>query len=69
MLEILATIFSLTGAVFVVLKQPAGYALWIISNVLWIMFSAREKHYWQLATWIAFTGLSIWGLISWSFTD
>jgi nicotinamide riboside transporter PnuC len=66
MLEILATIFSITGAVLIVLKQPIGYAFWIVSNILWTAFSAKKKHWWQMATWIIFCGLSIWGLIAWS---
>jgi hypothetical protein len=66
MLEIIATIISLTGAVFIVLKDPIGYACWIASNSMWVVFSAQKKHWWQMVMWIAFLGLSIWGLISWS---
>lgn len=63
--EIIATILSLVGNVFIVFQNKIGFGVWIISNALWIKFGLKEKHYWMAGLFGFYTLLAIVGLLTW----
>jgi len=65
MLELIATIFSIIGNIFVIYKKWIGFVIWIISNLLWIIFGILNKHYWMIVLFIFYTIISIWGIYKW----
>ncbi|CAB3754729.1 nicotinamide mononucleotide transporter [Paraburkholderia humisilvae] len=45
--------------------SPYGWLIWILSNVLWIMFSIKRRTYGLLAMQVFYTGISIQGAMNW----
>ncbi|MEK6928794.1 MAG: nicotinamide mononucleotide transporter [Nanoarchaeota archaeon] len=64
-IEWLATVLSLTGAVLVALKYKDGYPVWIIANILWVSFSLKHKHYGLLFLSVSYLIINIIGIINW----
>lgn len=61
-----ASLLSLIGMALVVSKdskrQMYGYAIWIVSNVLWAAFGFGIGNYWMVAQYAVFLGYSIKGV-------
>ena len=57
---------AVAGTALNVLKHPAGFALWIVSNVLWgwHCWSAGETA--LTMQFAAFGLLAVWGFVSWT---
>ena len=66
-LEITATILSIIGNIFIVYQSKIGFAIWIVANILWIIFALnrKDKYYWMAGLFLFYNILSIIGLIRW----
>lgn len=66
-LEIIATILSVIGNIFIIYKSKIGFMIWIIANTFWIIFALnrKDKYYWMAGLFLFYTILSIVGLIKW----
>lgn len=65
--EIIATILSIIGNIFIIYKSKIGFGIWIAANILWIDFALdrKDKHYWLAGLFLFYTILAIAGLIKW----
>ena len=45
MIEVIATVLSIIGAILVAVRQRVGFLLWIVANFLWIGFALRHGHF------------------------
>lgn len=69
-IETVAAVAGIFGALLLALSahhQAAGFALFLISNVGWIIFSAAQKHWRFLVQQVCFFGTSLLGLWNWWF--
>lgn len=60
-----AAALALAGAVLNILRSPAGFAFWTISNGYLVAHNLRAGERAQASLFTAYLGLSIWGLWSW----
>ena len=65
LIEWTATLLSITGALLVAWKIREGFYVWIIANILWIIFAWKHKHYGLLFLAISYAIINIVGLIHW----
>lgn len=68
MLEWIATSLSLVGAVFNIKKSKWGFALWLLSAIVWIIWAIFSDPIpvGFILTQVVFFMLNIYGFISWS---
>lgn len=62
----LATIGSIIGNVGVIYKKLWGMWIWTIAGLIWVLYSIIRKDYAQLAMYLFYTGLNVWGIVQWS---
>jgi peptidoglycan biosynthesis protein MviN/MurJ (putative lipid II flippase) len=65
----LISFVAMIGAVLNIQKDVLGFYIWVCSNLSWIVYILYYKQknlYGQILLWLIFTGLSIWGIFSWS---
>lgn len=65
--EIIATILSIVGNIFIIYQNKIGFGIWILSNLFWIRFALnrKDKHYWMAGLFLFYTLLSVVGLLKW----
>jgi nicotinamide riboside transporter PnuC len=66
-IEWVATFLSIFGALLVSLKFFEGYYIWIVANILWMIFAFRYKHYGLLTLSISYFIINCIGIIRWQF--
>lgn len=66
-IEWLATVGSITGALLISLQYFYGYYIWIVANILWIIFAFKYKHYGLLTLAISYLIINGIGLVKWQF--
>ncbi len=66
LLELLGMVFGIGGMIFNVYKSKWGYVVWIVSNLLWIVYAYNTKQYFFLLQYIVFTIVLTWGFIKWN---
>jgi len=64
-LEWSATSFSIIGAILNAFLIEAGFYLWIIANIIWLVFAFNYKHWGMALTYIVFIIICIIGIIYW----
>ena len=64
-IEIIATILSIIGNVFIIFQSKIGFVVWIIANIFWVKFALKNKHFWMMGLFIIYTILAITGLFAW----
>ena len=65
MIDWILALISIIGAILNIKRIKWGFALWIIANTGWIIFSFVSGIYGQVPLWIVYNILSIWGFIDW----
>ena len=65
LIEIVATVLSLSGALLNALAHVEGFYVWLVANALWIVFSVRLKRWGLLTLFVAYEVLAVVGIISW----
>ena len=65
--EWIATILSVTGALFVSLQHFQGYYIWVVANILWITFAYKHRHYGLLTLSICYLIINTVGIVRWQF--
>ena len=63
--EWLATILSILGAIFVAFKYKEGFYIWIVANFLWISFAWKHKHYGLLLLSVSYLIINLIGIVRW----
>lgn len=61
----LAAIMSIAGNVLVVKKKAAGFAVWTLGNAIWIALAAVRRDWPQVALFVVYSALNLWGLVAW----
>ena len=56
---------ALFGTYLNLKKNRAGFALWMISNLYWMIHNFSIDEYAQCLLYAAFLGLAIWGFLAW----
>lgn len=64
-LEIIATILSILGNLFIIYKNRYGFLIWIIANISWMYFAWVNNHVSMLILFFWYTLISIWGFVKW----
>lgn len=64
-IEWIATIIAVTGSALNAFVLKESYYLWIISNSLFIFFTAKHKHYGLMTVFIIQLILTIVGIFYW----
>ena len=70
--ETLSWIFvamSLVGNVFIIKKNVLGQWIWAVSNIGWVSYNLYLGAHAQAFLFTVYTGLCIWGIITWSRKD
>jgi len=65
-IEWVATILSIAGALLIAYKQVNGYYVWVVANILWIFFALKHKHYGLLVLSISYMVINVVGLTRWN---
>lgn len=65
--EAVGSIAGIAGALcMATMVSPAtGFALFLVSNLAWLRFSARGDHWWLFAQQVLFLASSVLGLWNW----
>lgn len=63
----LLAVLSLAGTILNVRKRWEGFALWIVANTGWIFVNLEKGIPAQALLFVAYLGVSAWGLYSWKF--
>jgi nicotinamide riboside transporter PnuC len=61
----IASILSIVGIVFNAKKHILCWPIWLVSNVLWIIYFINIWNPQSLLLWIVFFGFNIYGWIQW----
>lgn len=61
----LVTILSLYGNVLNVKKKRSGFVVWVIANVLWLIYDIWTGLYSRAALDTVQTAFCVWGIIEW----
>ena len=64
-LEISASVLSITGAVLNALHFKSGFVVWLGANALWIAFGVRTRRWWLAATFAVYLVTCVLGLCVW----
>jgi hypothetical protein len=68
MIEIIATALSLFGAAFVASSKSQhrsyGFGVWIISNVIWVIYFSITSQFWPALLFFVYLILAIYGLFN-----
>lgn len=64
-LEWSATALSLLGAVYNTFLRIEGFYIWIVANLLWMLFSVKYRHWGLFALNLAYMGFNIWAIMFW----
>lgn len=64
-LDGIAAILTAGGLVLSAQKQIACWPVWVLGNVLWIIFAVNTRQWPMLALNVFFLGLNVWGFIKW----
>lgn len=66
-LSVFALICSIAGNILINMKNRAGYIIWIIGNILWIVINYIDHmNVSQVVMYIIYLILNIQGFIKWS---
>ncbi|MEK6881233.1 MAG: nicotinamide mononucleotide transporter [Nanoarchaeota archaeon] len=62
-----ASVLSIIGALFISLQYFQGYYIWIVANILWMIFAFKHKHYGLLTMAISYFIINLIGIMRWQF--
>lgn len=66
MIEFIATVLSVVGNFLVVKKKYLCVLIvYLLSNVVWIVFDIMNKHYSQLSMFAIYSILNVYGIYIW----
>lgn len=65
-IEFAAFVASILGTFLVIGKSRWGYAVWFVSNILWMVFAVSVNAPWLCFTQGCFAGLSLYGFARWT---
>lgn len=68
-LEIISAIIGVIGAVLNIKKMKSGFIVWIIGNILWIIYGLTTKQYFFMSQYIIFALISFLGFSEWHKSD
>jgi len=64
-IEYIATTLSIIGSIYVARMDIKGFYLWLLANILWIVFGVVNLLYGVITTFVCFEITTIYGLINW----
>ena len=62
----IATMFSIAGILFNSRKIIWCWPIWLISNILWIIYFAHLKMTPSVVLWIVFSIFNVYGWVQWN---
>ena len=65
LLQILATILSIVGGVFIIFVDRRGYMIWIVSNFVWILIFILSHLYISIIPFAFYQGVNVAGWLKW----
>ena len=66
MISALGAICSLGGNIFIILKKRVGWVIWIIGNILWILYNFISKFNAPMVImYLVYAIINIIGFIKW----
>ena len=65
MMEQVATILGVLGAILNANKRKEGFYAWIAGNTLLVYINYTHKLYWLSVLFIIYIIICIWGLVKW----
>lgn len=66
MIEYLATVLSLVGAVCNILKRKESFIIWFVANIIWIYVMAERGIWGMVICQVVFCITCVIGYIKWS---
>jgi nicotinamide riboside transporter PnuC len=61
----LAALISLIGIILNAKKEISCWAVWLVSDVMWIIYSGIEGDIPSIVLWLLFAVFNVYGWISW----
>lgn len=49
----------------VLVAKAAGFAVWTLGNAIWIALAAVRRDWPQVALFVVYSALNLWGLVAW----
>lgn len=69
MIDLIATILSILGAIVNAKHNIYGFHIWIVSNIIWIVYSAMTNQLWLMITFFVYSFISLYGIYHWKNGD
>jgi len=66
MIDAIATLLSITGAILNADEKISGFYIWAISNTMWIIYGIKTKQKWLVISFIVYLITSLYGIWKWS---
>lgn len=64
-LEIISAVIAVAGTLFITFKMKTGFLLWVVGDILWLIYGAVTQQYFFMGQYIVFTVLAAFGFIKW----
>jgi len=64
----LGFILAITGNALVVLKYRSAFWVWNAANAIWIWFAIERRDWAQVAMFMVYFGMNVWGFLKWKTT-
>ena len=61
----IATVLSIIGAILNAQKKTSGFYIWIIANILWVIYDLILQNYPQAVLFTVYAGISTYGIVVW----
>lgn len=62
MIQNIALLLSFVGYYLINKRKKSGYIIWILQNILWIVYFIPKKEYQQLIMWGAYILFNVHGI-------
>jgi len=67
--NVVGVILAMTGAILVACKMRIGFGIWIISNILLLVYCIHTGNTWQCVLWAFYLVTAVFGWINWRTKD
>jgi len=64
-LEWTATALGIIGALLVAHQMVAGFMVWIVANILWMIFAGAHRKWGMLTLFAVYTAISAYSIYQW----
>ena len=64
----LTTLAAIVGTVGVTMKRRWGMGVWVVTDAVFAWHNAAIGQWAQMALWVVYLGIAVWGVVRWKNT-